>query len=136
MQRNPNSRLSKSVPSFMLTNKTKIVVERHSPGSFVKGRWVEGDVEYIDIEANVQPLKGFELQVLPESDRTKDSIKVYSAETIKTVEEVDEKNADIVVWENKKYRAVRRMTYSMGVLDHTKTICIRLPTTPQNLAKV
>ena len=86
------------------------------------------------MEANVQPLRGHELLSLPESDRTKDSIKVYCVETLNTLSEVGQTKADLVIWEGKKYQAIRPMTYKMGVLDHTKTICYRLPETPQNQA--
>ena len=121
-------------PKFALTGKVQITIERFTKGEWVKGRWVDGEKEYLDIEANVQPLKGHELSVLKESDRTKDSIKVYSAERLRTVEEVDELQADLVVWEGNTYRAMKTLTYQMGVLNHTKTLCVRLPTTPQNMA--
>ena len=55
-------------------------------------------------------------------------------ETLNTVEEVGQTKADIVVWEGKKFKAIKAMTYKMGVLDHTKTICVRFPETPQNQA--
>ena len=134
MKPNPNSRLARTVPQFLLTHKTPVTVLRASEGAWVKGKWVPGTVQTVIVEANVQPLKGSELTALPESDRTKESIKVYSVETLKTLEEVSQEEADIVVWEGKKFRAIKAMTYKMGVLDHTKTICVRFPETPQNQA--
>lgn len=136
MKPNPNSRLGRTVPTFLLTGKLPVQVLRALPGNRVNGRWIPGDVVTMDIEANVQPMRGHELIVLPESDRTKESIKVYCVETLQTVEEVKQEEADIVIWNNKKFRAIKTMTYKMGVLDHTKTICVRLPETPQNLAEV
>lgn len=124
-----------TAPSFILTKKLPITILRKTEGEWIKGRWVEGRAEEIEIEANVQPMRGHELVVLPEADRTKDSIKVYSVERLRTVEEVKQEEADIVVWEGKHYRAVKTMTYKMGVLNHTKTICVRYPTTPDNLAE-
>ena len=136
MKPNPNSRLANTTPSFLLTHKTPIQVERTAPGAWVKGRWVEGLVTLINIEANVQPMRGHELLVLPEADRTKDSIKVYSVEHIDTVEDVKQEQADIVIWNGKRYKAMKSMQYQMGILNHTKTICVRLPETPDNLASV
>lgn len=124
-----------TTPSFILTKKLPITILRKTEGEWIKGRWVEGRAEEIEIEANVQPMRGHELVVLPEADRTKDSIKVYSVERLRTVEEVKQEEADIVVWEGKHYRAVKTMTYKMGVLNHTKTVCVRYPTTPDNLAE-
>ena len=134
MKPNPNSRLANTTPSFLLTHKTHIQIERTAPGAWVKGRWVEGLVTLINIEANVQPMRGHELLVLPEVDRTKDSIKVYSVEHIDTVEDVKQEQADVVIWNGKRYKAIKSVQYQMGILNHTKTICVRLPETPDNLA--
>lgn len=124
---------SRTTPKFLLTHSVPVKVIRQLPGELVRGRWVDSSEE-IEIDANVQPMKGFELMSLPEADRTKESIKVYSVERLRTVEEVDQTHADIIVWEGKRYRAIRTMTYSMSVLDHTKTICYRLPETPDDEA--
>lgn len=126
---------SPTTPKFKLTKSVKIEVLRALPGYWSDaGRWVSGDTETLEVEANVQPMRGHELVVLPEADRTKESIKVYSVETLQTAEEVKAEEADIIIWEGKKYRAIKTMPYKMGVLDHTKTICTRLPETPQNKA--
>ena len=126
----------RTTPKFTLTHKTTITVIRSKGGERVKGKWIELPPEEIEVEANVQPLKGSELQLLPESERTRETIKVYCVETLRTTEEGKQELADIVVWNGKKYRATKTMTYQMGVLDHTKTICVRLPETPQDKASV
>ena len=127
---------SPTTPKFQLTKKIPITVYRATPGAWVKGRWVKGEAVELVVEANVQPMRGHELIVLPEADRTKESIKVYCVGTLQTVEDVAQEEADIIIWNEKKFRAIRTMPYQMGVLDHTKTICVRLPETPQNKANV
>lgn len=134
MKPNPNSKFYSSAPGFVLTHKTSITIIRASEGAWVNGYWVPGLTEEIEVDANVQPLKGSELLALPESDRTKESIKVYSVETLKTVDEHSQEEADIVIWNGKKFKAARTMTYQMGILDHTKTICFRMPLTPDDKA--
>lgn len=136
MKPNPNSKIGRSVPQFILTHKVPITVLRQGQGAHIKGYWVEGVETSVPIEANVQPMRGHELLSLPEADRTKDSIKVYCVETLRTLQDVGQSKADIIVWEGKRWQAIRTMTYKMGVLDHTKTICYRLPETPDNLSKV
>lgn len=124
----------RTVPKFQLTGKVNITVLRSMPGQWVDGYWEEGGTIEAIVVGNIQPLKGSELLALPESDRTKESIKVYTVETLRTVEEVGQTEADIVVWNGKKFQATKTMTYQMGVLDHTKTICFRLPETPNDQA--
>lgn len=136
MKPNPNSKIGRTIPQFLLTHKIPIVVLRQGEGAWVDGHWVNGVETPLDIEANVQPMRGHELLTLPEADRTKESIKVYCVETLKTVEEVGQTKADVIVWDTKRFQAIKTMTYKMGVLDHTKTICYRLPETPQNQAAV
>ena len=122
-----------SQPAFLLTKKVPIKVERFASGEWAGGRWVEGTKTDYLIDANVQPLRGSELLALPESDRTKESIKVYSTEVLNTVDEVGQESADIITWNAKRYKAIKTQTYQMGVLDHTKTICYRLPVTPDEM---
>lgn len=136
MRPNPNSKIGRTIPQFLLTHKVPIQVKRYGEGAWVDGYFINDVETTLDVEANVQPLRGHELITLPEADRTKDSIKVYCVETLNTVEEVGQKKADIVIWEGKRFQAIKTMTYKMGVLDHTKTICYRLPETPQNMAAV
>lgn len=134
MKPNLDSHLNRSYPKFLLTRKLTIPILRSSPGEYIEGHWVPGEVTEITIEANVQPMRGWELQALPESDRSKESIKVYTESTLKTVEEVGATMADIAVWGGKKFQVIRAVTYRMGILDHTKAICYRLPETPDDLA--
>ena len=136
MKPNPSSKIGRTIPQFLLTHKVPIQVKRYEEGSWVDGYFVNGVETTLDIEANVQPLRGHELLTLPEADRTKESIKVYCVETLNTLEEVGQTKADVIVWEGKRWQAIKTMTYKMGVLDHTKTICYRLPETPDNLAEV
>ena len=135
MRPNPNSKLGRTTPQFLLTHKVPITVIRKSAGAWVDGYWVDWLNIELSVEANVQPLRGHELLSLPESQRTRDNIKVCCVETLRTVEEVGATKADEIIWEGKRFQATKTFTYKMGVLDHTKTVCFRLPETPQNLAE-
>lgn len=124
-KRSPKS----SIPTFALTHKVPITVERVTGGSWVKGRWVEGESVEIEIEGNVQPLKFHEIMQLPESDRTREWIKIYSAEQMYTSEESSEEGhqADLIHWEGKVYKVMKCRHYSMGVLDHFHALAAREP---------
>lgn len=106
-------------PTFSLTNKVNIIVVRGEPDKIVNGRPVKGSLVTVEIEANVQPLKFTEVMSLPEVERTKEWIKVYSAEMMRTLKEGSSGHqADIIQWDGKSYRVLKCHHYRMGVLDH------------------
>lgn len=124
----PKVERNRSVPPMNLTKKIQLTVERHLPGAYNdKGRWVEGIRQSLVIDANVQPAKGYDLLVLPESDRTESWIKIYSVEPLFTLNESAQTDGDIVMWDEVRYQVKRTQTYKMGVLDHTKAFAVRLP---------
>lgn len=131
----PKRQRANSSPPFLLTKSVQITILRASgAGQWVNGYFQKGLEETLVVEANVQPMRGHELIVLPEADRTKETIKVYTRDRLNTVQDVGQKQADVIIWEGKKFRAIQTQTYQMGVLDHTKTICVRYPETPDNMS--
>lgn len=119
-----------STPPFQLTRKTLIDVERAGTGGYhdENGRWVPAPRVVLSVEANVQPAKGYDLLIVPEADRSEEWIKVYTAETLYTLYEgAGGFEADVVIWNNKRYQVKTTHTYQMGVLDHTKALAVRLP---------
>lgn len=125
LEQRPKRRTS---PTFALTNKLPVTVIRQF-GSWVKGRWVDGDGVEVEIGANVQPLRFHEILQMPESDRTKEWIKLYTTDQVYTAEESSEagRSADIVIWNGKRFKAMRARRYQMGVLDHVHVLCAREP---------
>lgn len=115
-----------TIPNFLLTNTVDVTVISIS-GDWVKGRWEEGEPVPRVIKANVQPLRFNETMNMPEADRTREWIKVYTTDTILTLEESKGKPADIVEWQGHKYRAMRSRSYHMGVLNHNHVLCAREP---------
>lgn len=119
----------KSIPTFQLTNKVPVKATRVSAGAWVGGRWVEGEGKEIIINGNVQPLRFHEILQLPESDRTKEWIKIYSAEEMYTEQESaeDGRSADIIHWQGKDFKVMQCRHYSMGILDHYAALAARIP---------
>lgn len=121
----------RTIPRFLLTGSVDLTILRKTAGEWVRGRWVEGEVEPVVIEANVQPAKMSELVMLPEPERTKQWLRVFSAEEIRTLREGEDGwPADEVVWEGDTWRVMRVQAYKMGVLDHYEALAVRNPRTP------
>lgn len=120
--------VNRSKPVFRWVGKVKLPIERATPGQWIGGRWVEGEAVEVEIEANVQPLKFHEILQMPEGDRTKEWIKIYSAEELYTSQEgADGRQADIILWEGKKFKVMQCHHYNMGVLDHFSARAAREP---------
>lgn len=118
-------------PNFLLTKTTPITIYRKTQGSYVDGLWVAGaDVEVVR-NVNIQPLKPSEIQMMPESERTKEWYKLYCSEDLRTLQEgTNGWPADEFIWQGYRYRIMKVQNYSMQTLDHFKAWAARIPVTP------
>lgn len=119
----------RSKPTFQLTNVIDIKVIR-KVGEWIMGKWVETVIPVeIIIEGNAQPLKFQEILQLPESDRTKEWIKIYTTDHLITAEESAEtgNTADVVLFEGNTYKVMKQRHYRMGILDHSHALAAREP---------
>lgn len=118
----------RSYPTFQLTNSTEVGIRRKGKGEWVDGEWVESADVVITVEANVQPMQFREIMMMPESERTKEWIKIYSVAELRTsVEGPGGYEADFVDWDGFSYRVMKSKKYAMGVLDHYCTYAAREP---------
>lgn len=109
----------RTLPTFQLTGSTSLTMLRRGKDTIVMGRPVIGELEEIEVKANVQPLNFRDLRLLPESERTREWLKVYSAEEMRTaLEGEDGWEADEFDWEGKRFRVMSSHRYKMGILDH------------------
>ena len=103
-----------------LLHNEAITIKRYSTGSYEKGHFVEGTEISITGYANIQPLNGNELLQLPEGDRQKESIKVYSLDTVL-------RNKDILVDSNSnEYELQQVKNYSQEVIPHYKALGVKI----------
>lgn len=120
-------------PQFLLTHKTPLTIFRKSEGSYVNGRWVEGTTSEIVLQVNIQPLKPYEIYMLPEADRTRVWVKFYSADYARTLKEgTGGWSADEFFWKNDRYKIMKvdDWTNGMGILEHVKIQAARIELTP------
>jgi hypothetical protein len=81
-------------------------------GSYINGHWVEGKTQTLNIMATVEPLSGNDLLLLPEGERTKEAIRIYTDSELKTVDEFAKRKADVVNYFGKCFevQVVKRWT--------------------------
>lgn len=119
-------------PTFALTGYVDHTFYRTTgSGEWVEGEWIEPEAEPIILRVNIQPLRQSETMLLPESERTREWLKVYCAEDIRKDEEGEGGHrADEFEWEGNRYKVMSKQSYRMSVLDHTKALAARIGKTP------
>lgn len=120
---------TRSFPTFKLTHSTEVTILRKSKGGYDEdGVWQEGTSVNVPIEANVQPMKYTEIMMLPESDRTKEWISIWSVSEIRSANEGEGGwDADEILWDGKTYKVMKSQRWQMGVLDHFSAKAAREP---------
>lgn len=85
-------------------NGTTLTFKRKAKGSYVRGLWVDGDEEEVSIFASVQPLGGKDLMRIPEGDRTRKRLKLYSADEALISLRVDLIESDVIPYDGSSYQ--------------------------------
>lgn len=110
-----------------LNGMVDVKVSRRFGGSYVNGNWVKATPTTITITANIQPvMKSTDTMLLPEGDRSKEAIKVYTTTPLyQRKEGANPIDGDIISWDGKSFEVIKVISYKMGILDHHKAMCIR-----------
>lgn len=114
-----------------LVGKVPLTVYRKAAGSYDQyGRWVEGTESSFVWTANVQKLKPYEKQLLPEADRSREHILclgVYSNPP-RSLKEANW-SADEILWQGERYEVLSVELWRMGVLNHAEVRAARIDRT-------
>lgn len=119
-------------PPLLLTGHTTLDVIRREAETIVRGRPQPGAETTVQIICNVQPiLKSTDTMLLPESDRSKAALKVYTkgAPMLQRKEGPSGHAADRFYWKGDLFEVMKVIDYDMGVLNHYKAICMRVELT-------
>lgn len=82
-----------------------VVFSRRAVGSYVNGVWVPGALSTVTATVSIQPASARDRQILPEGDRTRETVRVYSPVELKTTLEGSSAQApDEFTWQGRLYR--------------------------------
>ena len=110
----------------MITS-TVTVKRRIDAGEWVNGRWEDGEIEEIEMDASVQQATPNELMMLPEAVRTRETLKIYAEEELRISDEKAGIKADSIVHNGKEYQVQKVDNWSYGNdLPHYKAICVKI----------
>lgn len=119
-------------PPLFLVGRTTLDVTRTTASTYVNGRAVPGTSMTVQVVCNVQPvLKTSDTLMLPEADRSKACLKVYTnGGELKSLKEGGNGwTADRFYWKGDLYEVMKVISYDMGVLNHFKAVCMRVELT-------
>jgi len=120
-----------SIAQFSLVRKTPVTILRHSQGYYLNGDWVEGVEQQVVIQANVHPFSDYQVMLLPESDRTKSWMWLFTADLVRQKKEgVGGWGADRFMWDGDLYEVMAVQNFRMGVVDHREIKAGRVEVTP------
>lgn len=109
----------------MVPRKT-LEVKRFAAGSYVKGDYVEGADNTFNITASVQPLRGKEMELLPEARREFQAYKLYSDTQLLTVNTSETKNPDQVKIDGVWHEVLIVQDWQNIIINHYKIIVSRM----------
>ena len=109
------------------------VIRVDGTGQYVDGEYVESTPQEIKIRANIQPaMSSFRTQLLPEGDRNKEAITIYSNDWLYTTRSgtslggvSNSAQNDIVIYRGAKWEVVVSRPYG-NFGEHTEALAIKL----------
>ncbi len=101
-----------------------ITLHRRAVGTRSEGRYTPGAAVDSIIYASVQPLSGRELERLPEGERQKHSVKVYTETELRTSDQAADTLADLLVINSGTFKVLRVDRWS-AVIPHYEAYAVR-----------
>jgi len=92
----------------------EIILKRQPKGAYSsQGRWIDQPIEEIKINASVQVASSEDLIGLDEGLRTRETIKIYTTNFVKTGNVEKQTQADVIVWQGKEFEIVKVEDWSV-----------------------
>ncbi len=107
--------------------RSPVTLRRFQSGGYTNGRWADGTYTDTSITSSIQPMKGEEMQELPEARRDSEGYKLFTSTLINTITAV---NPDLIFFFGKTFEVVQVFPWqnaaAMGLVNHYKYIVLRL----------
>lgn len=109
------------------------VIRVNGTGGYADGEYVDAVPEEITIRANIQPaMSSFRTQLLPEGDRNKEAITIYSNDWLYTTRSATHiggtstsLQCDLVIYRGARWEVVVSRPYG-NLGEHTEALAIKL----------
>lgn len=113
--------------------RSPITLKSATPGTTVNGIWVPGAYTSSTITSSIQPLKGKEMECLPEGRRLSEAFKMYTSSVLRTVGVSGSNlNCDRVVFNGEEFDVWELMPWqnnlNFAIVNHYKYLILRVNT--------
>jgi hypothetical protein len=102
-------------------------VKRSKRGTYIKGRYVAGPEEELEVSGSLQPTNARQLKLSEEGNRLRQYWKFYSDQPILVNSMATLSKGDRVIVNGEEYRAMALTTWAGTSLDYFMTILWREP---------
>uniref|UniRef100_A0A6M3M0V9 Head-tail joining protein n=1 Tax=viral metagenome TaxID=1070528 RepID=A0A6M3M0V9_9ZZZZ len=110
----------------MILGAQDVTLHRYGIGSRgTDGRFTRGAATVSTIQATVQPMNGKELSTLPEGDRTRRGIKLYTTTQLLTADQDAKRLSDRIIYQTETFE-VRHVDQQPRVIPHYRAYAVRL----------
>lgn len=100
-------------------------VKRFAPGEYIDGHYMPGEESIFEIVASVQPLSPYEILQLPEGQRTKEAVKIYTTAGLRQTIESQKVKGDRISYKGRLYEVQKVSTWEMFTdIPHFKAIAV------------
>lgn len=94
---------------------------RPTAGSYVDGRWVEAAPETaVEFRASIQPTSGRELMLLPEGQRAKDNVTIYTETELQVAKPEQSIKGDRVTYAGRTWEVQKAYAWNLNDYPHFK----------------
>ncbi|MEA3330609.1 MAG: hypothetical protein U9Q29_02825 [Campylobacterota bacterium] len=103
-----------------------VVLKRQSPGDYDEnGNWMDGAITRTNILGVVQSLNSDELLILPQGDKTKETVKIHTKTVLKSANEFTKTKADNIEYQGSVWN-VSAVNNRNTIGNYYKAILVRL----------
>ena len=104
--------------------RTTFTVKRKTAGAYVNGKFTGETTSDISIQASVQPLRGEEVQLLPEGRRNSQAVKIYTSTQLNAI--ASGRNPDRLVYMGSEFEILTVEPWQSNVISHYKCIGVKV----------
>tara|TARA_R110002012_G_scaffold271932_2_gene457262 strand:- start:751 stop:1140 length:390 start_codon:yes stop_codon:yes gene_type:complete len=90
------------------------------------GMATQGTTSITQAQAVIIPATGKDLKNLPEAQRIKEAIKIYTDEALQTADDNTSKNADVITWRGVNYQIQNMEDWTSTDIPHYKSMAVKV----------